>query len=268
MPVASLPMYDMPEVAAAQDALWAGIVAHGRRHGIDDMPARLAHGRGLQDLWEDDDLYLSQCCGYDVRNGYADRFHIVATPCYAAPGCEGADYRSVVVVGADAEARHLADLRGAVCAINGPESHSGMNALRALVAPLSRDGRFFAKVRRSGRHIDSLAMVAEGKADVAAIDCVTHALLARHRPGAVAGTRILCFTDPAPGLPLVVPAERDSEFLARLRAALANAIDDPATRSAREALLLKEFVVLTDDDYARIDRFAASARASAYPRLR
>ena len=63
-----------------------------------------------------------------------------------------------------------------------------MSALRALIAPHAASGRFFAEVRVSGAHSASLAMVARGEADVAAIDCVVHALLARHRPGALHGT--------------------------------------------------------------------------------
>jgi predicted nucleotidyltransferase len=53
--------------------------------------------------------------------------------------------------------------------------------LRALVAPLGRNGRFFASVPISGTHVDGIAALTNGQADVTAIDCVTYALLERYR---------------------------------------------------------------------------------------
>ena len=41
--VASLPMYDFPEIRWATDALWQGIARHLRRHGVDGIPSRLVH---------------------------------------------------------------------------------------------------------------------------------------------------------------------------------------------------------------------------------
>src|SRR5919106_1169060 len=120
------------------------------------------------------------------------------------------------------------DLRGGVCAINGWNSHSGMSALRALIAPLSAGSRFFARIEVSGSHRASLAMIARGEADVAAIDCVVHALLVRHRPAAVAGTRPLGRTPSAPAPPFVARASAGEATVARLRAALFRALDDPA----------------------------------------
>ena len=103
-------------------------------------------------------------------------------------------------------ATELSDLRNAVCVVNSHESHSGANALRALVAPLNRRGRFFSRIVTSGSHPASVAMVARGEADVAAIDCVTYACLERYRPSRLQGTRRLCYTARAPGIPFVTRA--------------------------------------------------------------
>jgi len=199
--LACLPWYELPETRAAQDALWTIVARHLGRHGIDAVPPRLTRGRPVPTLLADPALLFGQCCGYDVVYGFADWLTVVATPEYDAAGCDGADYRSFVLVRADSPAGTLEDLRGRTCVVNGLNSHSGTNALRALVAPLSRDGRFFGAVRISGAHTDSLAMLLAGAADVMAMDCVVHALLARHRPQALAGTRILGESDPAPAPP-------------------------------------------------------------------
>jgi len=268
--VAGLPMYDLAETRAAHDALWAAIARALRAAGLKGVPERLVWDRPVAALWSDPGLLFSQCCGFDLVGPFAGRLRLVATPRYRAPGCAGSDYASLVVVRADAPFAALADLRGRVCAINGWTSHSGMNALRALVAPLNENGRFFAAVRVSGGHVASLAMVAAGEADAAAIDCVTHALLARHRPQALAGTRILCRTASAPAVPYVTRAEMDEAVVAALRSALAHAAsatDEPALAAAREALLLDGVEVRDPDDYRRIIAFAETARACGYPRL-
>ncbi|MGH6899946.1 MAG: phosphate/phosphite/phosphonate ABC transporter substrate-binding protein [Geminicoccaceae bacterium] len=267
MSAASLPMYDLPEVRPAQDALWAGLARHLAREGVADVPAALACEDPAAALWSAPGLLFSQCCGYDLVNGYAGALRPLATPCYRASGCAGPSYRSIVVVAEDRAAGSLEDLRGAVCAINGWTSHSGMSALRALIAPLSRAGRFFAEVRVSGAHSASLAMVARGEADVAAIDCVVHALLARHRPAALHGTRPLAETASAPAPPFVTHARARDDVVARLRSALTRTFDDPALAAARADLLLAGIEILPLAAYDRITAFERLAARDGYPVL-
>jgi ABC-type phosphate/phosphonate transport system substrate-binding protein len=264
MSAASLPMYDLPEVRAAQDALWAGLARHLAREGIADVPAALACEEQAAALWRRPDLLLSQCCGYDLVNGQAGALRPLATPCYDAPGCAGPSYRSLVVAAEESPAGNLEDLRGGVCAINGWGSHSGMSALRTLLAPLARDGRFFAEIRVSGAHSASLAMVARGEADVAAIDCVVHALLARHRPAALRGTRPLAQTAGAPAPPFVTRADAGGDLVARLRAALLETFVDPALAAAREELLLADIAILPAAAYLRIKAFERHAARHGY----
>ena len=263
----SLPMYDLPEVRPALGALWAGLARHLARADVADVPAALACEEPTAALWRRPDLLLSQCCGYDLVGAHAGDLRPLATPCYAAPSCAGARYRSIVVVAEDRPARGLEDLRGGVCAINGWSSHSGMSALRALIAPLAREGRFFAAVRVSGAHSASLAMVARGEADVAAIDCVVHALLARHRPAALRGTRPLTETASAPAPPLVTRARAGEDLIARLRAALVATFEDPALAAAREDLLLAGIEILPPAAYLQIRAFERYAARHGYPVL-
>jgi ABC-type phosphate/phosphonate transport system substrate-binding protein len=268
MAVASLPMYDLPEMRPALDALWAGIMRHLRREGVTDAPERLTYELGGGALWRAPDLLFSQCCGADLMGAYADALRPLATPRYRAEGCADGRYASVLVVAEDEEIAGLEDLRGRVAAINHPASHSGSNALRALIAPHSRGGQFFAAVVVSGSHAASLALVASGQADVAAIDCVTHALLARHRPAALAGTRPLCMSAPAPAPPFVTRRDAGGELVRRLRSALHGAIEDPTLAAARADLLLDGIEVLPLEAYGRIAAFARLAARHGYPALR
>jgi hypothetical protein len=109
--------------------------------------------------------------------------------------------------------------------VNGFNSYSGTGSLRALVAPLSRDGRFFGTVKVSGAHVRSVEMVRAGEADVAAIDCVTYTLLGRYRPSCLSGVRILAPTDPVPAPPYVTSRDYPPETVARMQHALTSVLN-------------------------------------------
>ena len=127
-----------------------------------------------------------------------------------------------------------------------------MNALRALVAPVSDRGRFFSHVKVSGTHAGSLEMIKRGAADVAAIDCVTYALLGRYRPDALAGLRKLGRTHLAPGIPYVTRAALAEDTTARIRAAVFRTFADPGLATVRQALLLQGVEEIPLSEYKRI----------------
>jgi ABC-type phosphate/phosphonate transport system substrate-binding protein len=236
MSVAALPMYDFPELHWATDALWVAIAARVKR-----APAPLARGRALMDIWTDPDLLLAQTCGYPLVTSLSGKVRLLAVPRYRAEGCAGVMYRSAVIVRADAAAARLADLRGRRCAVNGADSNSGMNVLRAAVAPLAVDGRFFGDVLSTGAHAASVDAVARGDADVAAIDCVTWAQLQRLRPAAVAGLRVLAWTAASPGLPLITSVRTSPETRDKLAQALDDVAADAALAPVLDALLIDGF---------------------------
>ncbi|HEX7389734.1 MAG TPA: PhnD/SsuA/transferrin family substrate-binding protein, partial [Acidiphilium sp.] len=193
-----------------------------------------------------------------------DSVRVVATPCYDLPGCDGPLYCSMIVVGADSRAREIPDLRGGRVAINDRNSQSGMNALRAIVAPIAGGAPFFDKIMVSGSHLGSLAMVREGRADVAAIDCVTHGLVAEGNPDLLRGTRVLCRTPLVPGLPLVTSTATSDAVLARLIAALESTMTDPDLADIRTSLHLRGIARLGFADYAPILAQRDVAEASGY----
>ena len=263
MPIACLPWYALPETEPAQDALWAVVAHHLRRAGI-EAPDTLTRGVAIPGVFCDPDLLVGQCCGYDIVYGFAASLRPLLTPCYAAPGCDGPDYRSFVLVRDDHPAGSLEELRGARCAINSFNSHSGTNALRALVARLARDGRFFASVTVTGAHLRSLDLVRSGEADTMAIDGVLHALLARYRPAALAGTRIIAETAPAPAPPLVTSAAIDPERAMRIRDALMAASHEAVAAGPLAALLIDRLEMLPLTAYDRIVEAEAEALGRGY----
>lgn len=245
-------MYDMAPLRAEFDAWYGRILARLADARLDVAMAGAADRLAERLLW--------QTCGYPLTHDLHGWVRLVATPVYRAEGCEGAGYRSAIVVRTDDRARGLADLRGRIAAVNGWDSQSGMSALRHAVAPMARDGRFFGEVMLSGRHAASCAAVRDGAADVAAIDCVTWALLNRHDPYAVDGLRVLAWSEPAPGLPWVTRFQADAGLIETLRHALA--------APAPPALLIERFETLPYGAYERILALERAAVAAGYPELR
>jgi len=266
-PVAALPMYDLPELRAANDALWSAIAARLKADGVRRVPSELTRGLPLEEAWTNPALLLAQTCGYPLATSLHDRVQLVATPRYRVPGCEGAFHRSAVVVRDDATATCLADLRGGRCAINDRASNSGMNLLRVEIAPLARKQSFFGAVTVTGSHEASATAVADGDADVAAIDCVTWAHLQRFRPATTKRLRVLMWTVRSPGLPFITSARTDAATRAALGLALDAAARDPALSDVRGELMLEGFNALPASQYHAVLYLEQIATAQGYPRL-
>lgn len=256
-------MYDLPEVRWATDALWRGIARELAARGI-AAPAELDRRADHRAVWHEPRLLLSQTCGYPYAAYLRGKVRLVATPCYRADGHVDGDYRSLLLVRRDEAADTLAALRGRRVAFNELDSQSGHNTLRASVAPLAREGRFFTGSLATGAHRASLAAVTEGRADLCAVDCVTWALLCRHEPERTAGLRPIGWTGPAPALPLITAVDGPVEAL---REALSAVVTEPALAPAREALLLDGFAIRDDADYDRILVMEREAITLGYPAL-
>ena len=272
MSLASLPMYDLPELRWATDRFWQGLAGHLRAAGIAEVPPSLTRTGDFAETWSDPALLLSQTCGYPLTHAFAGRLSLVGVPLYDAQGCEpesryGPTYCSAVILRAEDPAQAPADLKGRRAAINSWDSQSGMSALRGLVAPFAEDGRFFSEVVETGGHAASADAVAQGRADVAAVDCVTWALLGDVRPQACEGLRVLAWSSPAPALPFVTSRARAAEA-PRITIALTETLEDTELAEACAALRLAGIAPPEAADYGRILEIEAAAEAQGYPVLR
>ncbi len=237
--IAALQMYDWPEIRWATDRFWVGLA---QRLGVEPDLSRPEDFTGP---WFRDDLLFAQTCGYPFTHALKGQVKIVATPHYAADGCEGPNYCSMVFARA---ARPLPEFFGATAAVNTPDSMSGMLALKLALAPYARQGRFFSHVVWSGSHLASLAAVREGRAEVCAVDSVCVELARRHRPQDLEGLVEVARSPAVPGLPWITRAGEPE----RLRGALRGVFADPALADARAALLLSGFSALDAAAYDRI----------------
>jgi ABC-type phosphate/phosphonate transport system substrate-binding protein len=263
--VASLPMYDFPELRGAHDAFWAALRSRLEVAGMSDVPLRLNRALPHGDVWRHPSLLFSQGCEYPLATSFADRVRLVATPMYSAAGCEGPRYRSAIVVHGQGDM--LADFRGRRCVINELDSNSGMNLLRAAVAPLAAGGRFFGSVVVSGSHLRSVKMVALGEADIAAIDCVSFAHFQRLYPSIVGQVRILGWTGAGPSLPFITARSVSDATVRMLRSALADVFDDDGLAPVRRQLLLSGVELQPTEGFDEVLGLERRAVEAGYPTI-
>jgi ABC-type phosphate/phosphonate transport system substrate-binding protein len=266
--IAALPMYDFPDLVWAHDAWWAAVAARLQAAGVTRVPTRLSRNLDHVATWRDRRLLLGQACEYPLAKSTGVDFRLVATPRYAAPGCEGARYRSAIVVRRTDLARSVADLRGRRAVVNEPDSNSGMNLFRAAIAPIAGGIVFFESVTVSGSHWNSARLIADDGADVAAIDCVTYRHLQRADPATMGTLRILDWTPASPSLPYVTAKTTEHAIVDALRAALADAVLDPSLARVRDSLLLTGFDFDTDAGFGAVLALERGAVELGYAVLR
>jgi ABC-type phosphate/phosphonate transport system substrate-binding protein len=253
--LASLPMYDLVETRSATDGFWAAVAqAYGTQ-------GKLTRDDDWQALWRNPALGFSQTCGYPFTHEFAGTLSYVATPHYAADGCDGPYYSSILFARTHTP---LAHFENQIAAYNSNDSASGMLALQLVFAPLAQRGKFFRQAMQTGSHVGSLAAVQQGQADICAIDCVTVALLKIYRPTALAGLVDVGRSPLLPGLPYVTR----SADVNVLRTALALVFANAHVAPLRKALLLSGYSILPATAYDNILTHEQSMQRSGGLQLR
>jgi len=243
-------MYSLPEMRAANEAWWAGLARHFDRQGIENAPQTLGPAEpDRYHHWLSDELLFSQTCGFPLTHRLAGRVRLLGAPKYDAAGCDGASYRSLIIARSDVTASSLADIAPCRVAINGYDSQSGWNVLRPIAREFGGWDKMFAETIESGSHASSIDMVRTGQADVAAIDCVTHALFQDFQDERLAGTQVIARTASAPTLPYITGGSATDDDVARLKEGIAAAMADENLIDVRRQLRLTGFENLSLADY-------------------
>lgn len=242
--IASLGMYDFGPLMAANDRLWALVRDGLRTRGI-AAPDLLTRGEGAYwQAWEAPGLILSQTCGYPFRARLHGVVSYVGTPDYGVEGSPPGHYRSVFIARADDARVELADFDGARFAYNEGLSQSGWAAPQTHAAKL---GLRLPPALEAGAHRLSALAVAEGRADIAALDAVTFAHLQAQDPVA-ARLKVVGLTDPTPSLPLITAKGRDPAPIFDAVSAAIAALD-PGDRAT---LRLRGIVRIPLDSYLAV----------------
>lgn len=232
-------MYDRSEVASANDAFWAAI-----RRALGYGPTALTRDMDVWGIWQSPDLLLAQTCGYPYRARLHGHVSLIGTPDYGVPDCPAGYYNSVFIARADDPRCDLADFQNAAFAYNEAMSQSGWAAPMSHMADLCLT---FANHVQSGGHVNSAKMVATHKADIAAIDAVTWAMIEKFDDFAM-GLRVVERTAPTPGLPFIAAKGADKPSLFRAINTAIMTLADPV----RDALQIKALVDISAAQYLAI----------------
>lgn len=205
--IASLPMYQRPQLVDAHASFWS-LIRQRLQIAGQDCPTELSQAADESETWTDPGLVLSQTCGMPYRNSLHGRVTLIGTPDFGLDDCDPGFYRSAVIVRRDDDRQHLTDFASAMFAYNQNHSQSGFSAAYHHVAPL---GFWFERRIMSGGHLRSASLVSEGVADIATIDAVTWRLIERYEPFASA-LKVIDWTVQNPGLPYISRAGVDQSL--------------------------------------------------------
>lgn len=197
---------------------------------------------------------------------------VAAAPVSADPRTGGQPvYFADVIVGAESPFTGFRDLRGAVWTYNDPASLSGWYSMLARLAEIGQGavpGAFFREVRVSGSHRESVAAVAQGRADASAIDSNALGLRLESQPRLKSRIRVLETWGPLPIQPLLARRSLPRGLRDRVAQALLSMHEDRAGARGLASFRFARFVPVTRAFYDAFPIMAAAPGKGARPRGR
>ena len=240
----SFPMYARPEMAGAHNVYWSLIRKHLTAKGI-DSPEQIVEPEELYTAWQDPDLLLSQTCGMPYRNTLHGKIQLIGTPDFRFDDTPPGHYRSAIVVRTEDADKTLQDFKDSTFAYNSDDSQSGYGSAYLHCKPR---GFWFQNRVATGGHRESTVAIANGSADIAAIDGITWRLIQTYDTHAEK-LAVLDWTDPTPGLPYITSHKNDASAMYD---AISAAIDELPV-DTRKQLGIYELVKLSAEDYMSVE---------------
>jgi ABC-type phosphate/phosphonate transport system substrate-binding protein len=192
-------------------------------------------------LWLHPALLFAQTCWGPMELGLSRHVQVIGQSSYDAyEGGQGELYSSALVMrtGEGPEVRSPADgrpllpldlIRGKRFTFNSLDSMSGFLGLARDLDAMGESLDIFASRSESGGHRASIVAIAEGRADVAAIDCESWALAQRYEP-AGRKVRVVGWTGRRKGLPYITAAATPEKTVTALREAIAGLAEQPLVK--------------------------------------
>jgi ABC-type phosphate/phosphonate transport system substrate-binding protein len=185
----------------------------------------------FQTLWKHPALLFAQTCWGPMEEGLEKHVTVIGQPSYdGIEGGQGEFYSSPILmrrdsalpVGAPADGRAILPLdlmRGRRFAYNSLDSMSGIIALTRDLEAAGENLAVFSERLETAAHRASIIAVAEGRADVCAVDCRSWHLAKLHEPRAE-NVSVVGWTARRKGLPYITSRHTSPDIAARLRSAL------------------------------------------------
>ena len=259
--IASYPMYNLPSMQQGIADWWQSIAQQLAQTGICLDFQRSIIEKDLYQHWLNPNLLISQTCGYPLTTVLKNKVKLIGTPVYESQYCSDADYCSLFVVRSTDDAESIDNFKGRIFTFNGTDSQSGFNSVRNYLQERDIDTPFFGENKVSGQHINSIASVANGTADICAVDCVTHALVKRYQPHLLENTRILTTTKKTPGLPFITSMNTSDEIIDLVFHAIQKVTQDVSDRNSSTDLLitgiekisLEKYITMINPPVTKVD---------------
>jgi ABC-type phosphate/phosphonate transport system substrate-binding protein len=185
----------------------------------------------FQTLWKHPALLLAQTCWGPMEEGLQEHVLVVGQPSYdGIEGGQGELYSSPILmrrgttaaVAAPADGRAVLPLdliRGKRFAFNSLDSMSGFIALARDLEAAGESLAIFPGHIETAAHRASIVAVAEGRADVCAVDCRSWHLAKLHEQRA-GDVEVVGWTARRKGLPYITSRHSPPDVVARIRSAL------------------------------------------------
>ena len=199
----------------------------------------------LPALWRHPKLLLAQACWGPMELGLSPFVEVIGQPDYS--GFEGGDgifYSSAILMRRErgrvaatpsGEGRAVLPtglLLGLKLAFNGRDSMSGYLALERDLGSTGKGMSIFPETIETAGHRTSIKAVAEGGADVCAVDCRSWAMAKRFEPAADALVPV-GWTARRKGLPYIASASLPKGTIAAVRAAIGAEMANARRRGIR-----------------------------------
>lgn len=227
--------FDAPETLARRNADMPAVQGGVRDVGgtmVAPDPATLPPDEfDLPVLWRHPKLLFAQACWGPMEFGLAPFVEVAGQPDYSGlAGGDGISYSSAILMrrghgrvaatpsGEGRAVLPVELLRGRKLAFNGRDSMSGYLALERDLESTRASMAVFSDRIETGGHRASIKAVADGHADVCAVDCKSWAMAKRFEPAAHALVPV-GWTARRKGLPYITSASLPKEMVAAVRAA-------------------------------------------------
>lgn len=168
-------------------------------------------------------------------------------------------YFSDVIVRSDNRLSTFEDLRGKRWAYNEPNSHSGYNLTRFMLARLGEFDGYFGKVVEAGSHQAALEMLLDGDIDGTALDSTVLEIELEHGPEIGEGIRTIATWGPSPIPAWVIQKSIPVKLKEQIRRSLTEMDSDENGKEVLASLEIKRFARVSDQDYDPIREMARKA---------
>lgn len=217
----------------------------------------------LYTWWLDPDVLFTQSCGYPYITNLDEYVQLIGTPCFGVEGSRDATYSSFFITHIDLPWQSLAEAKHSRVVINQADSNSGMNVLRAEILELIEDEKnFFDSVQYSDSHMNSLKMIQNKKADMAAIDCVTFAYIQKYAPEHCQNIKIIGKSQQTFALPFIASSFVSKQLKQNLFIALRDILKHNSELC--RVLMIKDIIQTERKDYLPILDLKNKAFARKY----